>query len=82
LRIGFALKKLALGFMFIVLASPVLLLSDLNKRRTDVGKMPRVAVLQHASTALLDEAVQGMLDALADAGYRDGQKHRDLSFQR
>jgi len=59
--------------MFIVLASAVLLLSDLNQRTTGAGKMPRVAVLQHASTALLDEAIQGMLDALKDAGFRDGQ---------
>jgi len=73
LRIGFALKRLAVGFSFITLASAVLLLSDLNQRTTGVGKIPRVAVLQHASTALLDETVQGMLDALADAGYRDGQ---------
>ena len=68
-----ALKRLARGFIFIALASSVLLLSDWNQRKTDAGRMPRVAVLQHASMELLDEAVQGMLDALTDAGYRDGQ---------
>ena len=68
-----ALKRLARGFIFIALASSVLLLSDWNQRQTGEGRMPRVAVLQHASMELLDEAVQGMLDALTDAGYRDGQ---------
>ena len=68
-----ALKRLARGFIFIALASSVLLLSDWNQRQTGEGRMPRVAVLQHASMELLDETVQGMLDALTDAGYRDGQ---------
>ena len=53
-----ALKRLARGFIFIALASSVLLLSDWNQRQTDAGRMPRVAVLQHASMELLDEAVQ------------------------
>ncbi len=73
MKLWFALKRLALGFTFIALAAGVLLLSDLNQRKTGAARMPHVAVLQHASTALLDEAVQGMLDALADAGYRNGQ---------
>ena len=73
MKLWFALKRLALGFTFIALAAGVLLLSDLNQRKTGAGRMPHIAVLQHASTALLDEAVQGMLDALADAGYRNGQ---------
>jgi len=51
----------------------VLLLSDLNHRKPDAVRMPHVAVLQHASNALLDEAVKGVLDALTAAGYRDGQ---------
>lgn len=67
------LKRLAGGFIFIALASSVLLLSDWNQRKKDAGRMPRVAVLQHASMELLDEAVQGMLDALTDGGYRHGQ---------
>ena len=51
----------------------MLLLSDLTQRKkAGAGRVPRVAVLQHVSTALLDEAVQGMLTGLADGGYRDG----------
>ena len=73
LKLWFALKRLSLGFTFIALAAGVLLLSDRTQRRTGAARMPRVAVLQHASTALLDEAVEGMLDAFANAGYRDGQ---------
>jgi ABC-type uncharacterized transport system substrate-binding protein len=69
----FALKRLALGFALIVMASSVLLLSDWNQRKAGPAAIPRVAVLQHASTALLDESVKGVLEALSDAGYRDGQ---------
>ena len=70
---GFAFKRLTLGFSAIAIAAGILLLSDLNQRKAGAVRVPRVAVLQHASTALLDEAVQGMLDALGDAGYRSGQ---------
>jgi len=73
LKPGFAFKRLTLGFSAIAIAAGILLLSDLNQRKAGAARVPRVAVLQHASTALLDEAVQGMLDALGDAGYRSGQ---------
>src|SRR5262245_20328608 len=73
MQFGFALKRLALGLTFIVLASSVLLLSDWNQRKVSPGNIPRVAILQHASTALLDESVKGVLRALAEAQYRDGE---------
>jgi len=60
MKLWFALKRLALGFTLIVLAAAVLLFSDWNQRRPGAVRTPRVAVLQHASAALLDEAVQGM----------------------
>ncbi len=68
----FALKRLALGLALIAAASAVLLLSDV--RRTGAGgkQLPRIAILQHTSTPILDDGVRGMIDGLAERGYRDG----------
>ena len=74
-------KSLSLGFLLIFLASVTLLLSDWN-RRTGSGsstEIPRVGVLQHASTPLLEEAVRGMIDGLAQQGFIEGQT---ISYQR
>lgn len=64
------LRRLLLGIVLIALASGVLLWTDPGSGRTR-GK-PRIAILQHASTPVLDEGVRGMIDGLADKGYRDG----------
>ncbi len=73
MKAGFALKRLAFGSLFILLAAGVLLLSDLDQRKSGSGRAPHIAILQHASTPLLDEAVSGMVEGLAGAGFRDGQ---------
>jgi len=73
LSILFALKRLSLGFTLIVLTSGVLLLSDWNQRKAARNPIPHVAILQHASTAPLDDTVRGVLEALQDAGYREGE---------
>ena len=49
MRLGFALKRLALGFALIVMASAVLLLSDWNQRKAGPAATPRVAVSSGAS---------------------------------
>ena len=67
------LKRLALGVVLIVLASAVLLLSDLNRRTHGARGIPRVGLLQHASTMLLDDAVRGMVDGLTENGFVDGK---------
>src|SRR5262245_34243427 len=72
----YALKRLALGIGLIAAASAVLLLSDLQHR---TGAPPessavRVALLQHANSVVLDEGVRGTLDALAERGFRDGDR--------
>jgi ABC-type uncharacterized transport system substrate-binding protein len=66
-------RRLLLGFTLIALASAGLLLSD-TSRRDDTGaaRVPRVAILQHASQPIIDEGVRGMLDGLAAAGYAEG----------
>lgn len=63
-----ALLRLALGLLTIVLLSAGLLLSDLSHRH-----VPKVAILQHASTEVLDAGVRGMIAGLAEEGFEDGR---------
>lgn len=37
------------------------------------ARIPRVAIVQHNTQPIFDAGVQGMLDGLAEAGFRDGQ---------
>ena len=69
----FVLKRLILGVLLIVAASAALLLSDLGRRTTTAHSIPRVGLLQHASTMLLDEGTRGAIDALAERGFVDGK---------
>jgi ABC-type uncharacterized transport system substrate-binding protein len=73
------IQRLALGFVLIALSSGVLLMSDWGQRKGTTRRMPKVAVVQHASQPLLDDAVNGMLDALTAAGFADG---RNIVIQR
>src|ERR1700687_1745883 len=67
------LKRLLLGISLIVLASTVLLLSDLKRRTRTDGAMPHIGLLQHASVVLLDDTVRGMVDSLAENGFVGGK---------
>jgi ABC-type uncharacterized transport system substrate-binding protein len=69
----FAIKRLALGLILIALAASILLISDWNQRRPRAKRLTRIAVLQHSSQAILDEGVRGMIAALAEHGFIDGQ---------
>src|SRR5438093_1221965 len=73
------LKRTVPGLFLIALSSGVLLLSDWGQRSGTTRHMPRVAVVQHASQLLLDEGVNGMIDALAAEGFVDG---RNIQIQR
>lgn len=66
-------QRLALGCFLIVSASAVLLFSDLGQRRAGSTKAPRIAIFQCASAGVLDEGVQGIKQALHQAGYVDGK---------
>ena len=67
------LRRLALGFALIAAAAAVLLLSDQNRRSsTAAARIPAIAILQHASSPVLDDTVRGMRDGLAERGFRDG----------
>jgi putative tryptophan/tyrosine transport system substrate-binding protein len=69
----YLLKRLTLGVLLIVLASTALLLSDLGRRTMKAHSIPHVALLQHASTMLLDEGTRGAIDELAERGFVDGK---------
>lgn len=67
----FAVKRLALGLILIAGAAAVLLATDV--RRAGSKEMPRIAILQHASVAVLDDGVRGTIDALSAKGYGNGE---------
>ncbi len=67
-----AFKRVALGLSLIVLTSGVLLLSDWSRRDSGRARVARIAIVQHASAPHLDEGVRGMIDGLAEHGFRDG----------
>ena len=82
-QIWSATRRLALGLTLIVVASAVLLLSDRSQRTTSSAAaphIPRIAIVQHASTPVLDEGVRGMIDALAERGFRDGSTIRISTY--
>ena len=62
-----------LGLLLTALASSILLLSDMDRRKAAVLPAPRVALLQYASQPAIDESVRGMIDGLAEAGFIDGK---------
>src|SRR4030095_5254117 len=72
-------KRLSLGFVLLALSSAVLLLSDWGQRKGGTARIRRVAIVQHASQAVLDEGVRGMIDALTAAGFIEG---RNIAIQR
>jgi ABC-type uncharacterized transport system substrate-binding protein len=72
----FLCKRLGLGVALIVAASLVLLLTDREHRSGSGPRVWRVALLQHASTSVLDEGVTGVLDGLAEHGFREGDNLR------
>jgi len=71
-------RRLALGLVLIIGAAALLLFSDLGSR-VDASKAPkreraaRVALVQPASQAVLDDGVRGIVEALGARGYVDGQ---------
>jgi putative ABC transport system substrate-binding protein len=75
---GNVVQRLALGVVLIVLGSAALLYTDSGGAVSAGGKR-RVAILQHSSTPVLDDGVRGMIDGLAEKGWRDGDK---LSLQK
>ena len=76
-------KRLLLGVGLIALAAGVLLYTDRGSRnfsRTQPAvpgapaKVIRVALVQHASISALEEGCNGIVEALASRGYKDGDR--------
>ena len=62
------LKRLSLGLLFIGGTSAILLLSDVKRRTSDRSRV-EVAILQFATSSLMDAGVRGMREALNDSGF-------------
>ena len=65
-------RRLSLGLFLIALAAAVLLYSDRGRRVQGASRTARVAIVQHASTPVLDTGVRGVTDGLAESGFHDG----------
>ena len=74
------LRRLGLGTTLIVACAVLLLWSDMKRAATPERALPRVAVFQYSSQAMLDDGVKGLVDALRDHGYVDGQSMRLQRF--
>ncbi len=73
MKIPALIPRLLLGVSLIALSAGVLLLSDWSHRRHGGSLLRRVAVFQHVSQPVLDDGIEGMLDAIAENGFIDGQ---------
>jgi ABC-type uncharacterized transport system substrate-binding protein len=72
------IKNIWLGVVLILVASGMLLLSDLDRRQVKgpapaTKALPRLAIMQWASTDLLDDTVQGIAEGLRQQGYEQGR---------
>ena len=74
------LKKLVLGLALIALSAAILLYSDIDSRRASAGPQAnsggpkKVALVQHSAIPALDDGVTGILDALKQRGYVNGNR--------
>jgi putative tryptophan/tyrosine transport system substrate-binding protein len=69
-------QRLGTGLVLIAFCAVLLLISDAKRVPALSGRLPRVAVFQYSSQPMLDEGMRGLLDALRDHGYIDGQTMR------
>ena len=76
-RLVTALRPFLLPVALIVAVSGILLATDTSTRSADPAvaqqRLPRVAILQHASQFALEEGVGGMIQGLAEQGFVDGK---------
>jgi putative tryptophan/tyrosine transport system substrate-binding protein len=75
------IRRLGLGLVLIGLASAILLYADRGRRVAATVSSPaaapqrtvRIAILQHADSAVMEDGVKGMLEGLASRGYKAGE---------
>jgi ABC-type uncharacterized transport system substrate-binding protein len=70
----YTLRRLALGLFLIALASAILLIADRGHRVETARHVSKVAIFQHASTPVLDDGIRGTIEALAERGFREGDR--------
>jgi ABC-type uncharacterized transport system substrate-binding protein len=75
-----AVKRLSLGVGLIALASGVLLVSDLGRRRARPTRLPSIALFQIASRPVIDECAGGVLAGLEKKGLVPGRSVRVQRF--
>ena len=69
-RLALACRRAGPSLALLVGGSLLLLATD---RAGATRRLPAIGVLQHTSSVVLDDAVRGMLDGLAERGWRDGE---------
>lgn len=79
------LRRLTLGLVLIAAASSLLLLSDMGARvnapaKPAEKKIAKLAILQHASQAILDQGREGMIAGLAERGWVSGDNLQVRQF--
>ncbi|MBP7654163.1 hypothetical protein KA977_12125 [Candidatus Dependentiae bacterium] len=70
----YILKRLSLGIFLIILAASVLLISDWDRRvvKKEV-KLKKIALFIFSSRPVLEDGQKGVIDALAENGFIDGE---------
>jgi len=73
----YAIRRLSLGLLLIAVASAILLYADRRHRAGATASAQdaqhhRIAIIQHASTSVLDDGVRGLLSGLDSRGYTAG----------
>lgn len=66
------LRRVSLGISLIVGAASVLLVSDPRRHRSQSSSQRTIAVVNYGSSPVLEDGQRGLLDALAEEGFADG----------
>lgn len=69
----YTFQRLSLAMLLILCASAILLISDVMRHRPRTDGIPRVAVLQFASTTVMEEGIKGLKASLKENGFVQGR---------
>lgn len=69
----YAFQRLSLAMLLILCASTALLISDVVRHRPRTDGIPRVAVLQFASTSVMEDGIKGLKASLKENGFQEGR---------
>lgn len=78
------MRHFLLPIALILAVSALLIASDgssrTRQRQREGASIPRIAIVQHAAQAAIDEGVEGVIAALAARGYEDGRTAKLTRF--